>query len=115
MRAFSLQPAAAAAHVLALDQLSARGGTKPGAGAKSGGWTAEVLGACEEQLARYVEAHDSQPGSAWQQENGGEDAGMTAADERAAIAVFTAGEVCAILRSCLSVTNQVPETGLSKG
>ena len=77
--------------MLALDQLSAHGATKSSAGARSGKWTAEVLGACEEQLARYVEARDSQ-GSAAQQSSG-EDEGMSAADERAAIAVFTAGEV----------------------
>ena len=89
MKAFTLQPALAAAHVLALDQLSASATSAGPDG--PGGWTAEVLTCCEEQLAGYLEAHSQGGGAAAGLPADAEE--MSPADSGAAAAVFAAGEV----------------------
>lgn len=82
LTAFSLAPGLAAAHVLALDQLSKaedhRRAHSP--------WSALVLSKCEEQLGRFVDAY-SQGRQASEQ-------GTVSADWRSTTAIFTAGEVC---------------------
>ena len=87
MKRFELPPAAIAAHVSAVAHLSA---ARPGADAKPADvkkplWVADVLAGAEAVLSRYVESGgDGRPAG---------DAGMLAADWKAAAAVFTVGEV----------------------
>ncbi len=82
LTAFSLAPGLAAAHVLALDQLSKAEDPKRA----QSPWSALVLSKCEEQLGRFVDAF-SQGRQASEQ-------GAVSADWRSTTAIFTAGEVC---------------------
>ena len=75
VRAFTLPPAAAAAHVSALHQLSSAGG--------GGAWAAGLQTDCEERLGRFVDA--ASRGAA------AEDPAK--AEWQACTAAFTAGEV----------------------
>lgn len=85
MRAFTLSPGLAAAHVLALDQLNAAGCS----GSRADGWARGVLATCEEHLGRFVDACGNGKAAASD--------GAAAADWQTMTAIFTAGEVGAAL------------------
>lgn len=78
VQAFTLTPGLAAAHVLALAQLSAAGAPKAGGDS----WTAGVLEACERHLGAFVDAFSR-----------GDVDGPAPADRQTTTAIFTAGEV----------------------
>ena len=91
VRAFTLSPGLAAAHVLALDQLSAAGSP----GSRADGWARGVLAACEEHLGRFVDACGSRKAAASD--------GTASADWQTMMAIFTAGEVGAALQRGLQL------------
>ena len=74
VRAFTLPPAAAAAHVCALHQLSSAGG--------DGAWAAGLQADCEERLGRFVDAAS----------RGAAADDPAKAEWQACTAAFTAGE-----------------------
>ena len=82
MKTFTLAPAAAAAHIAALCQLSGSGAAGEGA---AGAGCQQVLSAAEELLGTYVEGKAAVKGSAGQQ---GWDANL-----KAATALQSVGEV----------------------
>ncbi len=97
VQAFTLTPGLAAAHVLALAQLSAAGAAK-----SNDGWTAGVLAACERHLGAFVDAFSR-----------GDASGAAAADRQTTTAIFTAGEVrgyflplmrCSVRSNCLGIS-----------
>ncbi|BDA42617.1 probable condensin complex subunit 1 at C-terminar half [Coccomyxa sp. Obi] len=81
VRAFTLSPGLAAAHVLALDQLSAAGSP----GSRADGWARGVLAACEQHLGRFVDACGNGKVAASDD--------TASADWQTMTAIFTAGEV----------------------
>lgn len=85
MKTFQLQPAAAAAHISALAQLSSAQALVKGSSGAMGGWCAAIMGAAEGVLSQYVETGgEGRPV---------EEAEMLRPDWKAVTAVFTVGQV----------------------
>ena len=85
MKTFQLQPAAAAAHISALAQLSSAQAPAKGSSGAMGGWCAAIMGAAEGVLSQYVETGgEGRPV---------EETEMRRPDWKAVTAVFTVGQV----------------------